>query len=48
MLNIGSGTGLSVLQIIEAVSKEVGQRVMFHSRPPRSGDPAYTSVSEID
>jgi UDP-glucose 4-epimerase len=46
VLNIGSGTGASVLQIIEAVSKEVGQPVMFHPRPARSGDPAYT-VSDI-
>lgn len=46
VLNVGSGTGVSVLQIIEAVSKEVGQPVKFHRRPPHSGDPAYT-VSDI-
>jgi UDP-glucose-4-epimerase GalE len=46
VLNIGSGTGVSVLQVIEAVSKEIGQSVIFQPRPPRSGDPAYT-VSDI-
>jgi UDP-glucose-4-epimerase GalE len=46
VLNIGSGTGVSVLQVIEAVSKEIGQSVIFQARPPRSGDPAYT-VSDI-
>jgi UDP-glucose 4-epimerase len=46
VLNIGSGTGVSVLQIIEAVSKEVGQPVMFLPRPGRSSDPAY-AVSDI-
>jgi UDP-glucose-4-epimerase GalE len=40
VLNIGSGVGSSVLQIIDAVSKEVGQPVRFLSRPARSGDPA--------
>jgi UDP-glucose-4-epimerase GalE len=46
VLNIGSETGVSVLQVIEAVSKEIGQSVIFQPRPPRSGDPAYT-VSDI-
>jgi UDP-glucose 4-epimerase len=40
------GSFVSVLQIIEAVSKEVGQAVRFHPLPVRSGVPAYT-VSDI-
>lgn len=42
VLNIGSGTGVSVLQIIEAVSKQVGHPIKYDPRPARSGDPAYT------
>jgi hypothetical protein len=46
VLNIGSGTGVSVLQIVEAVSKQIGKPIKYHPRPDRSGDPAYT-VSDI-
>lgn len=46
VINIGSGVGVSVLQIIEAVSNEVGQPTAYLPRPARPGDPAH-SVSNI-
>lgn len=46
VINIGSGTGASVFQIIEEVAKEVGQPVTYLTRPSRPGDPAH-SVSDI-
>jgi UDP-glucose-4-epimerase GalE len=46
VLNIGSGAGVSVLQIVETVSREVEQRITYHPRPGRPGDPAYI-VSDI-
>ncbi len=46
VLNIGSGIGVSVLQIIDEVSKELGSRVKYYPRLPRPGDPAH-SVSDI-
>jgi UDP-glucose-4-epimerase GalE len=39
-LNIGSGAGVSVRQILEAVGRETGRAVPFLERAPREGDPA--------
>jgi UDP-glucose 4-epimerase len=38
--NIGAGTSYSVLQICQAVEKEVGCKVNFEYGPRRAGDPA--------
>jgi UDP-arabinose 4-epimerase len=46
VINIGSGEGVSVLQIIEAVSRELGQDIPYYQRPARLGDPAC-AISNI-
>lgn len=46
VVNIGSGIGVSVFEIIEAVGKEIGQPATYYPRPARPGDPAH-SVSDI-
>lgn len=48
VLNIASGIGTSVLEIIEAVTEQTGRRVQFDARLRRPGDPAYVvaDVSE--
>lgn len=40
VINIGSGGGVSVLQIIREVGRQAGQEVPFQVRPARVGDPA--------
>jgi UDP-glucose-4-epimerase GalE len=40
LLNIASGRGTSVLDIIHAVEKHTGKQVLFDGRPGRPGDPA--------
>jgi len=40
VVNIGTGTGVSVRQIIDAVCDETGQSVPFHEHLPRGGDAA--------
>jgi UDP-glucose-4-epimerase GalE len=46
VINIGSGEGVSVLQIIEAVSRKLGQDIPYYRRPARPGDPAC-AISNI-
>ena len=46
ILNIGSGVGASVLQIIQMVSKHIGAPVPHRTGPPRPGDPPC-AVSDI-
>jgi UDP-glucose 4-epimerase len=46
IVNIGSGTGASVFQIMDAVRKDVGRPVPYYPRAARHGDPAH-SVSDI-
>ena len=46
IINIGSGCGTSVLQIVAAVGEQVGCDVPWNARPPRSGDPAQ-AISNI-
>lgn len=46
VINIGSGVGVSVFQIIEEVRREVGQPVAYYPRAPRLGDPAH-SVADV-
>jgi UDP-glucose-4-epimerase GalE len=41
VINIGSGEGVSVLQIIAAVSRQAGKEVPFSLSPERPGDAAY-------
>jgi UDP-glucose-4-epimerase GalE len=41
VINIGSGAGVSVLQIIAAVSRQAGKEVPFSLSPERPGDAAY-------
>lgn len=40
LLNIASGMGTSVLEIIDAVTEQTGKLVLFDTRPGRVGDPA--------
>ncbi len=37
--NLGSGRGSTVLEVIDAVGRVVGQPVPWHPAPPRPGDP---------
>jgi UDP-glucose-4-epimerase GalE len=46
VINIGSGRGVSVLEIISAVSREIGQSLKYEQRPAKAGDPAH-AVSDI-
>lgn len=46
VINIGSGAGASVFQIIETVSRLAGQPVAYHRYSARPGDPAC-AVSDI-
>jgi UDP-glucose 4-epimerase len=39
-LNLGTGVGVSVREIINAAQKVVGKKVMFEIAKPRAGDPA--------
>lgn len=47
VFNLGTGTGYSVKEIVDAVSQISGQQVPFSFGPRRSGDPAvlYSSTS---
>lgn len=38
--NLGNGNGFSVLQIIEAASRVIGQTIPYDIEAPRAGDPA--------
>lgn len=38
--NLGNGSGFSVLEIIDAASKVVGQNIQYAVETPRKGDPA--------
>jgi UDP-glucose-4-epimerase GalE len=40
VVNIGSGIGVSVLDIIAEVAEQTGRPVPWHPRPARTGDPA--------
>ncbi|GAC1422876.1 MAG: UDP-glucose 4-epimerase GalE [Acidobacteriaceae bacterium] len=46
VINIGSGAGVSVLQILHTVSRQIGTPVPHSKGPPRPGDPPCT-VSDI-
>ena len=46
VINIGSGEGVSVLQIIKAVSRKLGRDIPYCPRPARPGDPAC-AISNI-
>ena len=46
VINIGSGVGISVLQIIDMVTRQLGKRIDFHAADARPGDPASV-VSDI-
>jgi UDP-glucose 4-epimerase len=39
-LNLGTGSGYSVLQVIECVRKVTGRDIRVRIEPPRAGDPA--------
>jgi UDP-glucose 4-epimerase len=43
--NLGSGTGYSVLEVIEAVSRVAGRKVPYAFGPRRAGDPAVLVAS---
>jgi UDP-glucose 4-epimerase len=38
--NLGNGNGFSVLEMIHSAEQVTGQKIIFTSAPPRSGDPA--------
>jgi len=40
IVNLGSGQGYSVLEIIEVIEKEIGQKVNYQIAPRREGDPS--------
>ena len=40
VINLGSGTGYSVFQVVDQIDKTVGVRLHKNICPPRSGDPA--------
>ncbi len=46
VINIGSGRGVSVLDIVAAVEEQSGCDVPWHARPARPGDPAQ-AISNI-
>jgi UDP-glucose-4-epimerase GalE len=46
VINIGSGCGVSVLDIVAAVGEQAGCDVPWHARPARPGDPAQ-AISNI-
>jgi UDP-glucose-4-epimerase GalE len=46
VINIGSGCGVSILDIVAAVREQAGCDVPWHARPARSGDPAQV-ISNI-
>src|SRR5206468_12348133 len=41
VLNLGTGTGVSVREILAAIAKETGRAVPHAIKPRRSGDPAW-------
>lgn len=43
--NLGSGTGVSVLEVLRACESVVGRRIPHHVVPRRSGDPAILVAS---
>lgn len=45
ILNLGTGNGSSVLEVISAVEKASGKKIKFKDMPRRSGDP-ITSVAD--
>lgn len=40
-LNLGNGTGYSVMEVIQSASRITGREVPFEIAPPRSGDPSH-------
>jgi len=46
VINIGSGHGVSVLDVVAAVAEQAGCDVPWHARPARLGDPAQ-AISNI-
>jgi UDP-glucose 4-epimerase len=40
-LNLGTGTGLSVREILRAIAAETGREVPHLVKPRRTGDPTY-------
>lgn len=46
-LNLGSGTGNSVLEVIKSVEKEIKSKIKYTIKDKRDGDPAYL-VAKID
>jgi UDP-glucose 4-epimerase len=44
-LNVGSETGFSVKEVIDAVERVLGRRVPWQPAPPRPGDPAVLIAS---
>jgi len=47
IVNLGSGTGYSVREVIDTVREVTGRDVLVHEQPRRAGDPA-TLVAEND
>ena len=43
VLNLGTGTGSTVLEVIAAVSRAEGVQVPWHPAPPRDGDPVAST-----
>jgi UDP-glucose-4-epimerase GalE len=41
VFNLGTGTGFSVRQLLEAIAGETGRKVPYVIKPRRAGDPAY-------
>jgi UDP-arabinose 4-epimerase len=48
-LNVGTGTGVSVMDIIRAVEAATGRKVAHHQAPRRAGDPPilYADASRL-
>lgn len=44
-LNLGTGRGYSVMEIIDIIGKELGQKVNYKIEAPRAGDPASLYAS---
>ena len=46
-LNLGTGQGISVKQIVDAAENVIGKRLNYHYAPRRAGDPA-TLIAKAD
>ncbi len=44
-LNLGNGTGYSVLQVVEAARRVTGRKIETRMEPPREGDPSVLVAS---